>query len=71
MRFHANQLVAQLVVDNVEMMAAIADPPDDEREHQGTNAAILFLRKVLYTNRVLDYICGLSYPYMAPDCDQV
>ncbi|KAL3870738.1 hypothetical protein ACJMK2_038782 [Sinanodonta woodiana] len=40
-----NQLVAKLVVDGVGMVDAIADPGSLGHEHQGTNAAILRLRK--------------------------
>ncbi|KAL3870737.1 hypothetical protein ACJMK2_038781 [Sinanodonta woodiana] len=44
-RINQNQLVAKLVVDGVGMVDAIADPAVGLHEHQGTNAAIIRLKK--------------------------
>ncbi|KAK3590479.1 hypothetical protein CHS0354_015646 [Potamilus streckersoni] len=44
-RINANQLVAKLVVDGAGMVDAIADPAVGLHEHQGTNAAIIHLKK--------------------------
>ncbi|KAK3590480.1 hypothetical protein CHS0354_015647 [Potamilus streckersoni] len=44
-RINANQLVAKLVVDGVGIVDAIADPAVGAHEHQGTNAAIIRVRK--------------------------